>query len=352
MGTHSPIQTLFTALLVVAFGWGSGWIVLRGIEYFQPTTIAVETAGQQAAIIQKGSGALADNIEHSTIKIMIGGDIMFDRGIRAIGERNGYSSLFDDSVKELFKEADLVVANLEGPITDKPSKTLVNGKTTDSFTFTFPLAATEALKDAGITMVSLANNHTDNFGSDGYYSTQRYLRDAGIEWFGNPWNSTSTKLTLRSTPDSAVSTFIERDGITIALVGYHAFQLGVDRVVDEIRRVSGPNVFTIVMPHWGEEYVTTPSAKMRSYARAFIAAGADAVIAAHPHIIAEHEWINGAPVYYSIGNLLFDQYFSPEVKRGLIVELDISTNGHTVSLDRVGTHDAITKPGIGVSLEK
>lgn len=348
---HSRIQTLLTALLVVTFGWGTGWIALRGIEYFQPSTIAVETAGQQATIIQKDSRE--STIEkQKTISVMIGGDIMFDRGIRAIGQRNGYNSLFDDSIKQLFKKADVVIANLEGPITEKSSKTLVSGKTTDSFTFTFSPAAADALKDAGISVVSLANNHTDNFGSEGYFSTQQYLRDAGIEWFGNPWNSTSTKLTLRSEPDSAVSTIIESNGITIALVGYHAFQLGVDRVVDEIRRVSGPSVFTIVMPHWGEEYVMAPSAKMRTYARAFITAGADAVIAAHPHIIAEHEWINGVPVYYSIGNLLFDQYFSPEVKRGLIVELNISTDGHIVSLDRVGTYDAITNPGIGVSLEK
>ncbi len=352
MGTHSRIQTLFTALLVVAFGWGAGWIALRGFEYSKSSTIAVETENQKAVTLEAKVVNPTVPEPRKKITIMIGGDIMFDRGIRAIGERAGYDSLFDSSIKDLFKSADLVIANLEGPITDKPSKTLVNGKTNDSFTFTFPPASAEALASAGISVVSLANNHTDNFGSEGYFSTQRYLRDAGIEWFGNPWNSTSTKLSLRTTPDSAVSTIIAKNGVTIALVGYHAFQLGVDRVVEEVRRVSGPHVFTIVMPHWGEEYVTTPSAKMRSYARAFITAGADAVIAAHPHVIAEQEWVGGAPVYYSLGNLLFDQYFSEQVNRGLIVELDISVDDSGVTLDRAITHGTIIKPGVGVSLEK
>ncbi|MEN9912943.1 MAG: hypothetical protein RLY66_351 [Candidatus Parcubacteria bacterium] len=352
MGTRSPLQTIFTALLVVAFGWGTGWIGLKGIEYFKPSTILVETGGQKALTLEAHVVNPAVPEPRKRITLMLGGDIMFDRAIRGIGERNGYDSLFDSSIKDLFKKADLVIANLEGPITNKPSKTLVNGKTTDSFSFTFPSEATEALASAGISILSLANNHIDNFGSEGYFSTQKYLRDAGLEWFGNPWNSTSTKLTIRHAPDSAVSTIIEKDGITIALVGYHAFQSGVDRVVEEVKRVSKPNIFTIVMPHWGEEYTTVPSAKMRSYARTFIAAGADAVIGAHPHVVAEQEWIGGAPVYYSLGNLLFDQYFSEQVNRGLVVELDISSDGSDVSLERVTAHGTIIKPGIGVSLEK
>ncbi|MEK7642132.1 MAG: CapA family protein [Patescibacteria group bacterium] len=349
---HSPLQKACTALLVIAFGWGTGYIVLKGIEYFQPSTIIVQT-GVQKALTLEAKVVNPAVPETSKLTIMVGGDLMFDRGIRAIGERNGYASLFDDSVVSLFKKADMVVANLEGPITTNVSKTLINGKTTDSFTFTFPIAAADALKSVGIDVVSLANNHTDNFGFAGYQETQAYLRDAGIEWFGNPWNATSTRLTIRTaTGDSPVATLLEKNGITIAFVGYHAFQLGVDQVIAEIRRVSKPGVFTIVMPHWGEEYVSVPSDKMRSYARAFIAAGADAVIGAHPHIVAEQEWIGAVPVHYSVGNLLFDQYFSEQVKRGMVVQLDLVKKDGVISIARMATHETSMKPGIGVSLEK
>lgn len=367
MGTATPLKTLFAALLVVAFGWGSFYGIVKGVKYFQKsnageTVAAIDTYNQKALTLE----AYVDNPAvpaikktgkaNHTLTIMIGGDVMMDRGIRAIGERNGYDSLFSDALKALFKKADIAMANLEGPITANPSKTLVDGKTTDSFTFTSSPAAAKALNEAGINIVSLANNHIDNFGSAGYLDTQRYLRDAGLEWFGNPWNSTSTKLTIMETSDgsldSPVATMIEKNGIKVAFIGYHAFQLGVDRVVSEIRRVSGPDVFTIVMPHWGEEYVTTPSAKMRSYARAFITAGADAVIGAHPHVVADQEWVGAVPVFYSLGNLLFDQYFSDETKQGMIVELAISQNEAGITLDHLTTHDVFTKPGIGASLEK
>jgi poly-gamma-glutamate synthesis protein (capsule biosynthesis protein) len=320
MSSNSPIKILSTALIVVAFGWGSGYIVLNGIEYFKPSTILVNVDDQTAQIseapIIKGANTPIEYPKENELTIMVAGDIMFDRGIRAIGNRNGYDSLFDDSVRSLFKRSDIVVANLEGPITDNVSKTLVDGKTTESFVFTFPPVVADTLKNAGITIVSLANNHTDNFAFAGYRDTENHLRSAGVEWFGNPWNSTSTKLTLHTSPDdSAMTTILEKNGIKIALIGYHGFQKGADRVVAEIRRVSGPDIFTIVMPHWGEEYVYTPSKIMRSYARSFIGAGADAIIAAHPHVVADQEWVGAVPVFYSLGNLLFDQYFSDEEKK-------------------------------------
>lgn len=367
----SSIGTVLAALVVVASGYGLGYLVLKGIEYAKPTTIVIETYSQKAASVETDQArgelesvpfsdqkVLKKAIERkgsnsNEITIMVGGDVMFDRGIRAIGERNGYDSLFDPSITSLFKKADIVAVNLEGPITSNHSKTLVDGKTTGDFTFTFSPDVAETLAHSGITLVGLANNHIDNFGFTGFTETQRWLLQSGISWFGNPWNSTSSKMSIVdiNEKDSPIATVVHKKGFSIAFVGYHSFQFGIDRVIAEIKRISGPDVFTIVMPHWGEEYITTPSERMKSQARAFIDAGADAVIGAHPHVIMDQEWVGSVPVYYSVGNLLFDQYFSPGVMRGEIVELHFAQNASRPYLDHVETHVIKLKPGSGTMLE-
>ena len=358
MNQYPRIGILLTALLVVVSGWGITYLVMKGIELSQPSVIMVRTTPQDALALEARVVNPAYDASHPTdstqLTLIMGGDVMFDRGIRAIGERNGYDTLIAPEITALFKQADIVAVNLEGPIASQQSKTLVNGKTTDSFTFTSALAGAQALQNAGVTIVSLANNHIDNFGFAGYIETQKHLNEAGISWFGNPWNSTSSSMSIRSDldNDSPITTRITKNGITVAFIGYHAFQTGIDRVVAEIRRVAAPNVFVVVMPHWGEEYVKAPSEKMRSQARAFVAAGADAIIGAHPHVIMDQEWVGTVPVYYSLGNLLFDQYFSTDVMTGLVVELHLSNASDRIQLEHISTHTITLNVKRGVTLEK
>ena len=247
--------------------------------------------------------------------------MMFDRKIRYLGEKNGYETLLSSCDAEL-RDADITIANLEGPITSNPSKTLLpNGKFGDSLTFTFDPKVAKALKQNGITAVSLANNHSYNFGVAGLKETKKWLKDAGVGYFGSPWNATSTEL------------IIKENGINIAFVGYHAFEPGLSRILSDIKRLSSAGNFVIVMPHWGEEYVSTSTAKLHDLAAQFVAAGAKAVIGSHPHVVMNHEMIGNVPVYYSLGNLLFDQYFSDKVKSGEIVSLDLvfGPDGATIS---------------------
>lgn len=356
MKKHSPASIIMTTLLVAAFGWGSAYLVLSGIKALGPETIVVETTPQQAATLEAtvvNPAVPEPTSAKQSITVMIGGDIMMDRNIRALGDKNGYETLFDEPTATLFKNADIAVANLEGPITSYASKNLINGKPIEVLQFTFSPKSRAALTTAGFDIVSLANNHTDNFGLPGFKETQDWLNDAQISWFGNPWNSTSSSI-MRDTPSdgkSPIATVITKDGITVAFVGYHVFQKGSDAIAREIKRVSGPNVFTIVMPHWGEEYVATSSEKMKGLATAFINAGADAVIGAHPHVIMNQDWINGAPVVYSVGNLLFDQYFSPQVSKGMIAELHLVKDGSGVHLEKMGTHYIHLVRGKGTVLD-
>ncbi len=252
------------------------------------------------------------------ISIIIGGDVMLDRNIRALGEKNGYDSLFS-AITPLFNSVDIVAINLEGPITSSSSRTsLSDGSLTESFSFTFDPKTVSALAKAHINVVSLANNHTDNFGMEGLNETRYLLSETGIQWFGNPWNI------------SPVDTTVSINGSNVAFVGYNAFQKGFPNIVARIKELSKQGNFVIVMPHWGEEYAAKPTEKMRGQARELVVAGANAIMGSHSHVIGENEWIGAVPVYYSLGNLLFDQYFSPETMRGELVELRlIVKNGQT-----------------------
>ena len=263
----------------------------------------------------------------STITILIGGDIMLDRGNRALGEKYGYDSLFA-GVDPLFHIADIAIANLEGSITAYPSKTYFsNGLFGKELIFTFATSTTLALKNAGLTTVSLANNHSDNFGRDGINQTHSWLESAGVEWFGDPSNIGpvgTSSLVLSSAATSSTVDIICRKGICIAFVGYNEFESGYSRILTDVRRLSSEGYPVIVMAHWGDEYATTSPDRVKEKARELVAAGAFAVIGSHPHVIEDREWIGGVPVIYSLGNLVFDQYFSPQVMTGNMAELTVS----------------------------
>ena len=279
-------------------------------------------------------------LDPEVFKIMIAGDVMLDRYVRKLAEQNGYDSLFTD-IAPLLHTADLAVVNLEGPITNFPSKTLLpNGSTTLKLVFTFSPATAPALARAGIDLVSLANNHTDNFGLAGFEQTKEYLKQAGLNWFANPWNSHGDSKTVC------------QKGICVALVGYHEFREGFDNVLAEVRALDSQVDLVIVMPHWGEEYITEPSERLRGKAQALVTAGADLIVGAHPHVVMTREQIGQVPVFYSLGNFLFDQYFSVETMNGELLEIDLVRDKATnkAKISQILVHGVSTASHTGVTL--
>jgi poly-gamma-glutamate synthesis protein (capsule biosynthesis protein) len=308
------ISAIILFLLILYLSWT---YIQSNPAYFSSTTnITMNTS----------TTSIATATTTSTITILIGGDIMLDRENRAIGETSGYDSLFA-GISPLLHQADIVIANLEGSITTYPSKTLLlNNQIEKSLVFTFATTTALALKDAGLTAVNLANNHSDNFGRDGINQTHSWLESAGVEWFGDPSNigpAGTSSLSLSLIDASSTANIICRKGICIAFVGYNEFEPGFDRILSDVKKISIEGYPVIVMPHWGDEYATTSLERDREKSRKLVAAGAFAVIGSHPHVVEDREWIGGVPVIYSIGNLIFDQYFSPEVMIGDIAELTI-----------------------------
>ena len=330
----------YSKLISFLLAFVGTWVILLGSSYFSsasplsPTTNRAPAStqefqsGRQAAvgeiikvveveasepIVAKPARPVSPTPkpDPGVFKIMIAGDVMLDRYIRKLGERNGYDSLFTD-ITPLLHTADLAVINLEGPITNFPSKTLLpNGSTTPELVFTFSPEVAPALARAGIDLVSLANNHTDNFGLAGFEQTKEYLKPAGLGWFANPWNSRGDSKTVC------------QKGICVAFVGYHEFREGFDNVLAEVRALDSQVDLVIVMPHWGEEYVAEPSERLRDKAQVLVMAGADLIVGAHPHVVMEKETVDDVPIFYSLGNFLFDQYFSVETMNGELLEIDL-----------------------------
>ncbi len=263
------------------------------------------------------------------IKILILGDMMFDRGVRSKINTSGFTEIFGPATTT-FAEYDLVVANLEGPISSYKSKTILdNNKSIPGFQFTFATGTAKALKDAGIDIVSLANNHTDNFGQDGLKQTRQLLDEVGVQYFGSPQNSSQNNSGISTS--TCISTQVGMtgaDNICIGFIGWHEFgSKNHQEILKEIARLRPLVDYLVVYPHWGEEYKKTPHIEQVRLARVWTDAGADAVIGAHPHVIQQitrRTTKDGriVPIFYSLGNFIFDQYFSFDTTHGIAVEIE------------------------------
>ena len=277
-------------------------------------------------------------IPEPNMTVLVGGDVMLDRGVRLIGNKYGYDSLFA-STTPIFQKQDIVAVNLEGPITSHLSQTLLpNGQGTQSFTFTFATTTAGTLARSHINLVSLANNHSGNFGREGLEETRRWLEGVGVGYFGDPWNSPSKE------------TVICKNEICVAFLGYHAFHQGFENILADISRLNSEGYFVIVMPHWGEEYVPLHSLDMRTKAETMVSAGADAIVGSHPHVIMDHQWLGEVPVFYSLGNLLFDQYFSKETMVGEMVEFHLAKNSDIVKIQEIKVYEISNASRRGINI--
>lgn len=253
------------------------------------------------------------------VNIFACGDMMFDRDVRKYIDKYGFDSIFK-KYSRLFDGSDISLVNLEGPITSASSEA-----TETKLKFTFDLAVAKKIKELGIDFVSLANNHTFNFGNSGFMETKEALSKAGVAFFGHPDN----------TDDSFVIKKIKNK--RVAFVGYHQFSYqSLDMAVKIIERVKNEADIIIVMAHWGNEYEVSPSQRQRSEARRIIDAGANIIIGSHPHVIQPIEIYKNRPIFYSLGNCMFDQYFSPLTKQGLSIGLSIYDHKTEVVLMPIG----------------
>lgn len=249
--------------------------------------------------------------QSKSLKIIAFGDVMLGRYVRTLMDKNGKDYVFSGlDWENMTADYDVVHANLEGPINGKGK----SGGTVMNFAFNQDVGP--FLKEKGFTVVSIANNHALDAGWDARNETMDVLSNSGVGFCGHP-----TEAAL----DSVY--FGEADsGTKYAFVCFHDVGniLDKDAALELIKKVKPDVDYLIVSIHWGIEYKNTASKRQVELGHGFVDAGADFVIGHHPHVVENFEIYNGVPIFYSLGNFIFDQYWAQSVQKELGLGIEIT----------------------------
>jgi poly-gamma-glutamate synthesis protein (capsule biosynthesis protein) len=179
------------------------------------------------------------------------------------------------------------------------------------------------------TAVTLANNHTDNQGIDGYIETKQLLDKNGIQYFGHyDPRALEDICEVVSIPVTVTNddTSIAKGKLPMALCGYHGvFRIPLPESVAVMEAYS-KLMPVIAMPHMGAEYQPAPDQLKTDFYRSLIDGGADMVLGDHPHWIQNTESYKGHLIVYSMGNFMFDQQGVAELTRSAAIQVTIKTN--------------------------
>lgn len=249
----------------------------------------------------------------NSAEILFVGDLMLDRYNRELMNQKS-EEWMTQKVAGLFAENDLNVANLEGPVTNNDSVSIGSEEgSRENYVFTFdPEKTSEFLKNNNIKLLNLGNNHILNFGKDGLSQTKDFIHKNNFESFGDLKDETGEYLVKNI------------NGFEVAFVSYNQFGgKGVDEIIKTIKEVKKRSDFVIAYTHWGVEYELEETESQRQKAHQFIDAGADLIIGSHPHVVQSVEIYKDKAIFYSLGNFIFDQYFSPDTMTGLGVKISL-----------------------------
>jgi poly-gamma-glutamate synthesis protein (capsule biosynthesis protein) len=280
-----------------------------------------------------GGDILLDRGVYQTVRIRgKGADFPFDGGTAEITSRCKDCSPLgwdlprtrrtgnEGAMRRLVSRADIAVANFENPA---PNAWTFH---TSNTRFTADPRLIDGLVKAGIDYVSIANNHIGDAGDLGILQTIANLKKRGLKFSG-----AGKDLAAARKP-----AILKAGGTTVAILGYDAIakgyfagpdetgssQLSLKRATVDIKkaRKAGADL-VIVFPHWGVEYRNKPFAAQQRLARDIIDAGADMIIGNHAHWVGAVEVYKGKPIWYALGNFVFDQTWSEPTMEGITLEL-------------------------------
>jgi Bacterial capsule synthesis protein PGA_cap len=279
--------------------------------------------GQNYMVIQQGMGL----------------DFPLDGGYAAITSRAAEQSIYSETgiiheftaerrggsgaVREYLRGADLMLANFENPVI---RDAVYHPEAT---TFTGDLRLLPILGQADIDGVTLGNNHILDAGVPGLRETTAHLEDAGIAHAGAGMDLSEAREPM----------IFELGGTKVGVLSYQGVPyyewawatetapgtapLKTNLMQEDVKRLRSDVDLVVVMPHWGKEYIATPEAWQVKFAHAAVDAGADLVIGDHAHWAKGIEVYEGKPIFYGVGNFLFDQSWSEETSTGIFAEITL-----------------------------
>lgn len=277
--------------------------------------------------------------EEDTLTIAFTGDILLDRGVRKCIEKNGTDAIFSASIDSLFRTCKLVVGNLECPATK------IQQRVYKRFMFRAEPEWLQTLKKHGITHLNLANNHSIDQGREGLLDTKRNIEQAGMVAVGAGRNmqEAAEPVLLAEQPRRVYLFVSQRLPLeNFAYLPDHpsVSQESMDSLCARIRwlKEQEPDCYVIVNVHWGWEHHMEPTLKQRQEAHRMVCAGADLIIGHHTHTLQTVETWQGTPIYYSLGNFIFD--------------LDNPINTRTCVVKVLMTKDSVTINALPVEIRQ
>ena len=260
-------------------------------------------------------------------QMSIVGDVMLARHVEKY--LNVYGSDYVYSQLPTLASTTILLGNFEASIPEVHIPTPAN-----TFRFSVDTVHIPALAAYGFSHMSLANNHTFDSGRDGFQNLQTVLSETGITHMGSPILSSTSV------------TYIEIQDVTVAVLALYALDQSPEKeLMDEVlHEASDKSDYLFVYVHWGTEYDPVHSLFQETLAHELIDGGADAIFGHHPHVVQDIELYNGALIFYSLGNFIFDQYFSKEVQEGLQVNVSFDNEVPVYSLNGVSSIGSRSAP--------
>lgn len=258
-----------------------------------------------------------------TLTVVLTGDILLDRGVRQVINRHGVDHLFSNGIDSVFREAQIVVGNLECPATK------IEAPVFKQFIFRAEPEWLDTLRLHGFTHLNLANNHSIDQGREGLIDTKQNIEKAGMTPIGAGQNMTeaSQPVLLASEPRNVWLI----PSLRLALENYAYLpdkpcvsQEPMDSLLERVFRLrqADSTAVIIVSIHWGGEHTLQPVSRQRHEAHQLIHAGADILVCHHTHTLQTIEDFQSHSIYYSIGNFIFDQQ-KPLNSRACMVRIRI-----------------------------
>lgn len=264
-------------------------------------------------------------IQDSKTTILFTGDVLFANAFKAGYDQSGIRGVVSEDVLALLQEADILMVNNEFPYSERGAQMIDK-----QFTFRCEPSYVKALNEMGVDVVSLANNHTLDYGKEALSDTFTTLDNAGILYGGagetveRAEEVQIIEVNGKKFGFLAVSRVIPVTDWKVENSTPGIFSCYDDtRLLELIRQAKESCDFLAVYPHWGVEYDAYPDGNQTKIAKNCIEAGADIVVGSHTHCLQGAEFLDGKPVFYSLGNFIFGR----DIDRSAVLEVTVEQTG-------------------------
>lgn len=252
-----------------------------------------------------------DFLPNKTVFVSAVGDIMVARGVdTALFSEKGVEKVFTTTLP-ILQKSDFLIGNLEGAVTTG------NTQAIKTYTFKFNKKILPKLKEAGFDYLMLTNNHSFDYGQQGFIDTLNALKEHGIPTSGVGKNISEAKEFYRCKIGNLEASIISCGAFPVERSGFNGKRDAAatenrpgilwqsDEIFQLVQQEKKEGRFVIVNVHGGQEYEFKPSTAQKTFYQGLCNAGADIVFGSHPHVLQPVEWQNNSIIAYSLGNFVF-----------------------------------------------